>query len=216
MVLAVAAFVLAACGGNQNANTDKKSDADQTPEVVELAKISPDEFDDVAENHVGENIEITGTIVHVCAHGGKRMFIFGDDSDKRVKITAGESMAAFNTEWEGSDVKVIGMVEEFRVDEAYLTKWQTEVEEKIASGDTEHSDEDEGLHTGEDGHQEATPEDDLAQIEDLRNQIAESGDDHLSYFSLVCESFEVMEGTADKDQGHDHDHADHDHSDHKH
>ncbi len=218
MVLAVAALVLVACGENQNANSEKKADAERVAEVVEMAKISPDDFDSLAVNYVGKEIEVKGTIVHVCSHGGKRMFIFGEDSDKRVKITAGDDMAAFNTEWEGNDVAVVGVVDEFRIDEEYLATWQAEIEEKVASGDTEHSDEDEGLHTGEDGHEQATPEDELAQIDELRAEVAASGSDHLSYFSLVCKSFEVMEGGEDNDDhdGHDHDGHDHDGHDHNH
>lgn len=215
MVLAAAALVLAACGGNQSTN---KSEADATDSTA-VVNILPDDFDSLAVNYVGKEVQVEGTIVHVCAHGGKRMFVFGEDSDKRVKITAGEDMAAFNTEWEGNDVAVIGVVEEFRIDEEYLAKWQAEVEEKIAAGDMEHSDEDEGLHTGEDGHQEQTAEDELASIDELRAEIAESGTDHLSYYSLVCKSFEVKDMAGDDEaevmdehEGHDHDAEDgHDH-----
>jgi hypothetical protein len=126
------------------------------------------------------------------------MFVFGVDADKRVKVTAGEDMAAFNTEWEGSDVAVVGVVEEFRIDEEYLAKWQAEIEEKIAAGDAEHNDEAEGLHTGEDGHQTQTPEDELASIDELRAEIAQSGSDHLSYYSIVCKSFEVKDMAEDE------------------
>lgn len=212
MVLAAAALVLAACGGNQNSTKGNEAD---NADATKMAVISPDDFDSLAVNYVGKEVQVEGTIVHVCAHGGKRMFVFGEDSDKRVKITAGDDMAAFNTEWEGSDVTVVGVVEEFRIDEEYLATWQAEVEEKIASGDMGHSDEDEGLHTGEDGHQEQTPEDELISIDELRAEIAESGTDHLSYYSLVCVSFEVNEGTADVDaedhEGHDDDHEGHNH-----
>ncbi len=196
MTLAIVAIVLVSCGGNQQTDGDKKAD-ENVKEAEKLAMINPDEFDVVAEKYVGKEIQMEGTIVHVCQHGGKRMFIFGEDSDNRVKITTGEGMAAFNTEWEGSDVVVIGLVDEFRVDEEYLQSWQNEIEEKIASGDTEHREEDEGLHTGEDGHQEYTPEDELGQIEDLRNEIAESGTDHLSYYSIICKSYEVKEIATD-------------------
>ncbi|SEH05324.1 Uncharacterised protein [Candidatus Venteria ishoeyi] len=224
MVLATAALLLVACGGNQNTNKEVKEDV---AEVAELVKILPDDFDAKAGEYVGKEVQVVGTIVHVCAHGGKRMFVFGEDSDLRVKITADDEMAAFNTEWEGSEVAVVGVVDEFRIDEEYLATWQAEIEEKIATGDMEHSDEDEGLHTGEDGHEQATPEDELAQIDGLRNEIAESGTDHLSYYSISCKSFEVMEFDGDSEdhehsegeatENHEHSEGDgHDHDGHNH
>jgi hypothetical protein len=44
------------------------------------------------------------------------MFITADDPDVRIKITTGEEMAAFDTELEGSYVKVRGIVEEMMVE----------------------------------------------------------------------------------------------------
>ncbi|MEA3445509.1 MAG: hypothetical protein U9R19_12385 [Bacteroidota bacterium] len=198
MVFAVAAVVLISCGGNQKANDDKNADDQQQEQVAELVDILPAEFSDVAGDYVDKEIQVAGTIVHVCEHGGKRMFVVSEGSERRVKITAGEDMAAFNTEWEGSDVVVIGTVEEFRIDEEYLAERQAEIEEKIAAGDLEHDDEDDALHTGEEGHQEHTPEDELAQLDELRIEIAESGSDHLSFYSIICKSFEVKEIVADE------------------
>ena len=190
--VAIVSMFIISCGNNQNSNADKASD--QTADQIVM--LTPDSFDETAGEYVGKTVSIEGTVVHVCKHGGKRMFVFGEDADYRVKITTGEDMAAFNTEWEGSTVLIEGIVEEMRIDEEYLAGWEAEIQAKIASGDVEHDDEVKGVHDGSEGHETATPEDELASIEEYRNEIAESGTDHLSYYSIACTKYEVLEPAA--------------------
>ena len=53
-------------------------------------------------------------------HGGKKMFIFDENEDTRVKIEAGEGIPSFDASLEGSDVLVSGMLKELIIDETYL------------------------------------------------------------------------------------------------
>jgi hypothetical protein len=77
----------------------------------EIAVIKPSDFPDQAEQYMGQKIQIEGMVVHVCKHGGKKMFIVGDDPDVRVKIDASDEVSVFKTELEGSTVMVQGIVE---------------------------------------------------------------------------------------------------------
>jgi hypothetical protein len=43
-------------------------------------------------------------------------------------------------------------------------------------------------HTDEDHHHQA----ELQKIENLRKKLAESGNDHLAFYSLECQSFEEI------------------------
>ncbi len=175
-VLAALALIFAACN---NAECDKN-------QAKDLAVITCDEFSTNPDDYVGEEIIIEGTAVHVCSHGGKRMFIIGEDPDERIKITTGDDIEAFDVELEGSDVAVVGVVDELRVDEAYLTNWENEVMADNPESEMK-------IHGGNEGHEhsdEGDIEEELNQINDLRAQLEESGDDHLSFYSIVASEFE--------------------------
>ncbi|PLW97587.1 MAG: hypothetical protein C0591_06285, partial [Marinilabiliales bacterium] len=107
-------FVLSACENQQ------KKEAASEEEVVlieEIVPISLSDFDVRAEELVGKQVILTGTVDHVCKHGGQRMFVIETGSEGRVKVTPDENIAAFKTDLEGQSVKLIGIVEEQRIDE---------------------------------------------------------------------------------------------------
>jgi hypothetical protein len=78
---------------------------------TKVLTISPEKFQEMAVNNVGKEVEIQGLVVHVCKHGGKKLFIVGDDPEKRVKITASDKVSVFAPELEGSTIWVKGIVE---------------------------------------------------------------------------------------------------------
>jgi hypothetical protein len=78
---------------------------------VQAAVITPEKFQDFAAENVGKEVEIQGMVIHVCKHGGKKMFIIGEDPEMRVKITASDKIGEFKPELEGSTVAVKGIVE---------------------------------------------------------------------------------------------------------
>jgi len=73
--------------------------------------VTPEKFQDFASENVGKQVEIQGMVVHVCRHGGKKLFIVGEDPEMRVKITASEKVSVFEPELEGSTIKVQGIIE---------------------------------------------------------------------------------------------------------
>jgi hypothetical protein len=110
-MILVAAAIAWSCGNQQAAQQDEtiveeEVVVEETPMALTLA-----EFKEKAETIVGQEVILEGTIIHVCKHGGQKMFITADDPDVRIKITTGDEMAAFTPELEGSDVKVVGVVE---------------------------------------------------------------------------------------------------------
>jgi len=176
-VLAALALMFAACNSS---STDQ-----QQANAEEIAMITPEEFSTSPDDYVGKEVLIEGTAVHICKHGGKRMFIVGEDPDERIKITAGDDIAAFDVEMEGSDIAIIGVVDELRVDEAYLSNWENEIMAETPESELK-------IHTGEEGHEhgEGDVEAEFEQVNDLRAQLEESGEDHLSFYSIVAKEFE--------------------------
>lgn len=78
------------------------------PKQEEATAVSTTEFTTVAENLVDQTVTMEGTVMHVCKHGGKKMFI----NEDRIKVIASEKLAAFDTEWEGSTMVITGIVRE--------------------------------------------------------------------------------------------------------
>ena len=113
IALAMIAFI--ACNNTQQqANTEGTADEQAVAEVI---VITPENFQDKAADLIGQEVNIEGTVVHVCKHGGKKMFIMGSDPEKRIKINAPDDLAAFQAELEGSYVTVVGIVEEIETEE---------------------------------------------------------------------------------------------------
>lgn len=172
IIFAAAMLLLAACGNRQTQDLPKV-----TFDLTELETQAP--------NFVGKEITLSGTIDHVCKHGGGRMFLVGSKPSARIRIDAGENMQ-FDALWEGKTAYVTGILEELRIDSVYLAKWEQEVKEK-KGGD--HSS---GVHMGEAGHEkeeEGDVEAELQRIADYRTAILDSGKDHLSFYSIKCTSY---------------------------
>ena len=77
----------------------------------EVTLLKPSEFPSKAESLLGQNVQIEGLVVHVCKHGGKKMYIVGDDPEIRVKIDASDEVTVFAVELEGNTVSVMGVVQ---------------------------------------------------------------------------------------------------------
>ncbi|MBU2652137.1 MAG: hypothetical protein KKA81_14500 [Bacteroidetes bacterium] len=105
----VAAALLAACGGNTGVN--QETAVVEETVVTEPVILEVNSFQEKAEGLVGQEITIEGIVVHVCKHGGQKMFITADNPDISVKITPAEGMAAFVPELEGSPIIVKGIVQ---------------------------------------------------------------------------------------------------------
>ncbi len=131
LVLIVISVVFFSCGSNnekKNQNTNVvMEEITATPTVIALV-----DFPEKAPNMVGEKIALEGTVIHVCQHGGQKMFLVGDDPDIRVKIETGENMPAFNTDLEGSFVKVNGTVAEMVIEEEHSDHEEGEIHEEDA------------------------------------------------------------------------------------
>ncbi|PKP27675.1 MAG: hypothetical protein CVU06_01325 [Bacteroidetes bacterium HGW-Bacteroidetes-22] len=172
MISCVAVFAISC---NQNA---PKEESQTVLTIAQLIEQAPD--------LVGKEITVTGTVDHVCKHGGKRMFLVGNNDQERMKVNLGEGQLSFNPEMEGNDLVVKGVVDELKIDKAYLDQWESEV---MADTQGEAASK---VHMGEVGHEnnEGNKNEDLEKIAEYRKQIEASGTDHVSFYSVNCISFE--------------------------
>ncbi|MCF6171362.1 MAG: hypothetical protein L3J66_10330 [Bacteroidales bacterium] len=187
------AFFAVSCENSKTASTQDNAKTEEI-NVEEITPVNLAEFDSVVENLVGKKIVVTGTADHICKHGGQRMFIVDTGSEGRVKVTPDENVAAFNTDLEGQSLKIVGIVEEQRIDEAYLREWEEEILSDADMGD----DKGEGSHIGgnvEKGGSDADKNEEMEKVNNLREMLAESGKDHLSFYSILCVEYEILDDT---------------------
>jgi hypothetical protein len=154
---------------------------------------------------VDQTVQISGTVVHVCRQGGQRLFIVGEDGEQRVRITTGDNIAQFSVELEGETVAVTGVVRELIIDDTYLAEWEADVLEGSTSGRGEgheggvgHSEGQGGSlpayteQTGDQAETAGEKESQLARIQQLRDEIAKSGKDHLSDYWVETLTYRVI------------------------
>jgi len=196
-ILGVAALIaiLASCGNK----TQKEETTGK-----EVTKVTVDEVLADMQKYVDQEVIISGIVNHVCSHGGKRMFIMGSNPDAAIKITPDDAIGVFEKELEGSDVLVTGIVKELRIDEAYVDNLEKEVAEGADN---------EAIHDHSAGtHDEEAENEKQAQLDAMRNKIAESEQGYYSQFWIEASEFEVKDHDH-AEEGHEHEHMeDEDHS----
>ncbi len=135
----------------------------------EVKEFSVDQMLDKGDDFVGKTVIVSGTVSHVCRHSGKRCFLMGSTEDISIKVEAGNKIGSFTQEQMGSDLKIKGILQEIRIDEAYVAEMEAEEEEH------EHAEEKaEGDQCSDESNR----------IEELRKEIAESPKGYLSIFYL--------------------------------
>jgi hypothetical protein len=176
ILLSLMGLFLWSCG----TNTSPEEATDNTFAEV----FTPANFEEKAGDFVGKEVKVKGIVDHVCSHGGKKMFLVDMEVGGRIRVNTGENMAAFKSEWEGSEVVATGIVDEFVIDEAYLDEWEeelkTEIQEEIES--------EEGCE-----YESYTATGTYKQIEQHRANMAEKGTTKLSFYSIIATSYEIIE-----------------------
>jgi len=169
--------LLVSCGNKENKGTDESEE-----NVAETIILDVNGLLSQVEKYVDKEITIQGTVTHVCKYGGKKLHLTGDDPEKKIVVNAGEAIAEFDVELEGEDVIIAGILKEQIIDEAYLANWEEELKQKGEEGETHESEEGE-THKSEEGHADDHV-DPMVRIQKIRDEIKESGKDHISNYSV--------------------------------
>jgi len=120
----------AACGNNGNDEGNKTTPNDTTEiKTVKTTEISLSDFDSLAGNFVGKEVTVSGIVDHVCKHGGKKLLLVDGDHNLHVF-----NDNRFDEALSGSKVTVNGIVEEERIDSAYLAEKLKHEQESHADG----------------------------------------------------------------------------------
>ena len=90
---------------------------------------------------IGQEIQIQGTVSHVCKHAGKKCFLTSEDSDAAVQVMAGGEIAAFDKELIGSDIVVKGKVQERRITKDQIAEQENALKEAVEKADSKEKSE---------------------------------------------------------------------------
>ena len=196
------------CGTKEKTNDD--ASAEKESAVLSVDKIMAD-----IENFVEKDVVVKGLVNHVCSHGGKRMFILGENPDMALRITPNNDLGVFEKELEGSTVIIKGVLKELIIDQDYIDQLEKEIAEGV-DNEALHD------HSGGDHNEDEESEVDsskIKQVEQMKADIAESEKGFVAQYWIEAsevkvkkiEETEKTESEEDAEE-HDHDH-DHDHED---
>ena len=101
--IALLSLLIVSCGTGDGSKKDKSTASGDAVVAIEFAQLMAD-----PAQYSGKEIAVSGKVIHVCAHSGKKMFIVGDDPDIRLFVTIGEELPKVPMELLGSDVVVTG------------------------------------------------------------------------------------------------------------
>ncbi len=202
-------------------NNAPSTEGDKVSTEVDAEVLTVDNLLLDIDKLVGEKVSVMGTVDHVCKHGGTKVVIYSASPENGIHINASDESGNFRADEVGDEmIRVEGTVEEFKVDESYVLGKEAELADMIARGGEETEavaeEEAEEHHAGGDfpdnDNKHKQEIDGLKkQIENLRTQLTElaaEGKDHISYYSVKCDSYKVIEHEEEieEDHGHDHDH----------
>ncbi len=149
------------------------------------------------EKWAGKDVIISGTVSHVCRHSGKKLFLFGADAEKTVKINAGGEVAAFDVKYEGTDVEITGtVIEDEKIDANYLNEWEAEITKSVEDKDqkvcTEENKAISGQTSDKTANMDTVIEDPYAGVKEFRKKLAESGKTYISIYAIECKTIKEV------------------------
>ena len=99
------------------ANQKKQEQATSSePAVTEAEALTIDQLYEKVTDMVDKEIVVTGTVMHVCQHGGERCFLMGSNEDINIRIEAGEKIGTFSQEMMGSDLQITGVLKQVKTE----------------------------------------------------------------------------------------------------
>lgn len=176
-----------ACGGN----TTKKSAA-QTVAAEQSSVLEIDDLLAAADSLVGRSVTIEGVCTHTCKHGARKIFLMGSDDTQTIRVESGE-LGRFDPQCVNRIVRVTGTLDEQRVDEAYLTRWEAQL---AGAAGEQHGTTEAGCDAEKAARQE-TGNSVQERIADFRARIAArkaaEGKEYLSFYYVTASSYEIQQ-----------------------
>ena len=183
--MALGAFIVINNIGCNNGNKKEISNV----LTVDSFLVSPEKW-------AGKDVVITGTVSHVCRHSGKKLFLFGKNAEKTVKINAGGDFPTFDIKYEGTDVEFSGtVVEDEKIDANYLNEWEADIKKQVEDKDQKVCTEENKAITGQTADKakaKDTVADPYADVKEFRKKLAVSGKTYISVYAINCKTMKEV------------------------
>ncbi|MCL3779126.1 hypothetical protein EMN47_01885 [Prolixibacteraceae bacterium JC049] len=158
----------------------------KTVPATKLTEATPqftiDQVYEKGDKYGDKTIVVTGTVNHVCKHGGKRCFLMGSTEDITLRVETGDVMKPFSQDQIGNELTISGILKEIRIDEKYLKEWEEEARADVEIDDEKkHLD---GHEKGNGDHEDTELEEILKQIESYRKEMKSNGKGYVSRFFM--------------------------------
>lgn len=185
-------IALASVMAFSSCNSNKKTETENETETIQTI-VTVDELLANAEQEIDNVVLLEGVCTHICSHGGKKLFLMGDDDSKTIRVEASDDIGAFKPESVNSIVKVKGTLKEERIDEAYLTQWEARLAEGVVD---EHGEDGEGCETELKAQGQEDLDSETARIKDFREKIAvrneTEGKNYLSFYYVEAIEYTIL------------------------
>lgn len=177
--------LLVACGGGNARKTSNTATQSEQTHVMSI-----DELLAGADSLAGTLVTFEGICTHTCKHGARKIFLMGSDNTQTIRVESGE-LGHFDPQCVNHVVRITGLLEEQRVDEAYLTQWEEQAKAQAAEN---HGNGEAGCDAEKGARQEkgnSTAE----RIADFRTRIAArqaaEGKNYLSFYYVTAQNYEI-------------------------
>ena len=122
------ALTFASCQGNQ-----KKAQADEAVAEVksEAVVLTPEKVIADGANLVGQEVEIEGTVDHVCHHGGKKCRLAGTTEGAWIQVMARGEIKEFSQDLVGTAIVVKGTVKERQITKEMVAEQEKATQEAM-------------------------------------------------------------------------------------
>ena len=197
LFLALALNVFVSCGTKSSNRSVVPMEstavgAGQETDLSQASVLSIDELLASAGENIGKEVKFRGICTHTCKHGAKKMFLMGSDGSKSLRVESGE-LGSFDTRCINNMVEVTGILEEERIDEAYLQRWENSLEKQTVP---HHGDGKSGCEADKKARAE-TGNTESERIASFRERIAErnekEGKNYLSFYYVTAKSYRIEE-----------------------
>ena len=185
--LAIGAMLIA----NNACNNFGKQNEDATKVAITV-----DSFLMTPEKWANKDVLIKGTVSHVCRHSGKKLFLFGANPEKTVKVNTGGDFSTFDIKYEGTDVEITGtVVEDEKIDANYLNEWEADIKKNVEDKDVKVCNAESQAITGQKNGKAKvadTIEDPYADVKEFRKKLAASGKTYISIYAINCKTMKEI------------------------
>ncbi len=185
--LAIGAMLIA----NNACNNLGKQNEDATKVAITV-----DSFLMTPEKWANKDVLIKGTVSHVCRHSGKKLFLFGANPEKTVKVNTGGNFSTFDIKYEGTDVEITGtVVEDEKIDANYLNEWEADIKKSVADKDIKVCTAESQAITGQKNDKAKAADtvvDPYADVKEFRKKLAASGKTYISIYAINCKTMKEI------------------------